>query len=402
MGVIAMLNGKTVVLGITGSIAAYKIANLASMLCKQHCNVHVIMTKNATEFIAPLTFETLTNNKCIVDTFDRRGDYDVEHISIAKQADLFVIAPASANIIGKIAHGIADDMLSTTVMACTCKKLISPAMNSNMYQNPIVQNNIEILKSFGYVLIEPAVGMLACKDIGIGKLPSEELIFAYIERELACQKDLKGKKVLVTAGATQEAIDPVRYITNHSSGKMGYAIAKAAMLRGADVTLITGKTFINPPEFIKVIEINSAAEMMQAVKQEFKQMDIIIKAAAVADYTPKNLSEHKLKKKDGELSLELTRTEDILAYIGANKEKSQFLCGFSMETENLIENSKQKLLRKNADMIIANSLSTEGAGFKVDTNVITMITKEDTLKLPIMSKQDAAHKILDQIIKLSN
>lgn len=393
-----MLTGKTVVLGVTGGIAAYKMPNVARMLKKMHCNVHVIMTQNATNFITATTFETLTGNKCLIDTFDRNFEFSVEHVAIAKQADLVLIAPATANVIGKIAGGIADDMLTTTVMACTCKILIAPAMNHNMYHNSIVQENIEKLKRHGYEIIDPVCGMLANGDTGDGKLPSEETLVSYVVRELAHEKDLHGKKVLVTAGPTQEAIDPVRYITNHSTGKMGYALAEAAMLRGAEVTLISGPTAIEPPMFVNVIPIISAQEMFEKVATNATENDIIIKAAAVADYRPKEVCDEKIKKSDHDTEIELERTTDILAYLGKKKGKT-FLCGFSMETENMLENSRRKLDKKNLDMIVANNLKDKGAGFGVDTNLITIITRDRELQLELMSKQDAANCILDEIIR---
>ena len=393
-----MLTGKTVVLGVTGGIAAYKMPNVARMLKKMHCNVHVIMTQNATNFITATTFETLTGNKCLIDTFDRNFEFSVEHVAIAKQADLVLIAPATANVIGKIAGGIADDMLTTTVMACTCKILIAPAMNHNMYHNSIVQENIEKLKRHGYEIIDPVCGMLANGDTGDGKLPSEETLVSYVVRELAHEKDLHGKKVLVTAGPTQEAIDPVRYITNHSTGKMGYALAEAAMLRGAEVTLISGPTAIEPPMFVNVIPIISAQEMFEKVATNATENDIIIKAAAVADYRPKEVCDEKIKKSDHDTEIELERTTDILAYLGKNKGKT-FLCGFSMETENMLDNSRRKLDKKNLDMIVANKLKDKGAGFGVDTNLITIITRDRELQLELMSKQDAANCILDEIIR---
>lgn len=393
-----MLTGKTVVLGVTGGIAAYKMPNVARMLKKMHCNVHVIMTQNATNFITATTFETLTGNKCLIDTFDRNFEFSVEHVAIAKQADLVLIAPATANVIGKIAGGIADDMLTTTVMACTCKILIAPAMNHNMYHNSIVQENIEKLKRHGYEIIDPVCGMLANGDTGDGKLPSEETLVSYVVRELAHEKDLHGKKVLVTAGPTQEAINPVRYITNHSTGKMGYALAEAAMLRGAEVTLISGPTAIEPPMFVNVIPIISAQEMFEKVATNATENDIIIKAAAVADYRPKEVCDEKIKKSDHDTEIELERTTDILAYLGKNKGKT-FLCGFSMETENMLENSRRKLDKKNLDMIVANNLKDKGAGFGVDTNLITIITRDRELQLELMSKQDAANCILDEIIR---
>ena len=393
-----MLQGKTVVLGVTGGIAAYKMPNVARMLKKMHCNVHVLMTQNATNFITATTFETLTANKCLIDTFDRNFEFSVEHVAIAKQADLVLIAPATANVIGKIANGIADDMLTTTVMACPCKKMIAPAMNHNMYHNSIVQENIDKLKRHGYEIIDPVKGMLANGDTGDGKLPSEEALVDYIVHELAHEKDLAGKKILVTAGPTQEAIDPVRFITNHSTGKMGYAIAKCAMLRGADVTLVSGQVSIAPPPFVKVVPVVSAKDMYDAVTAESDKQDIIIKAAAVADYRPAVVSGEKIKKSDSSSTLELERTDDILAYLGAHK-KQTYLCGFSMETENMLENSKKKLEKKNLDMIVANNLKVEGAGFGTDTNVITVITRHQEKQLELMSKEDAANCILDEIMK---
>ena len=392
-----MLSGKTVVLGVTGSIAAYKIANLARMLKKLHCNVHVLMSENATNFINPITFESLIGNKCLIDTFDRNFQYSVEHVAIAKQADVVLVAPASANVIGKIANGIADDMLTTTVIACPCKKMISPAMNHNMYHNPIVQDNIEKLRRFGYEIITPDRGMLANGDIGDGRMPDEEVLLEYVIREIACEKDLIGKKILVTAGATREAIDPVRFITNHSSGKMGIAIAKAAMLRGADVTLVKAHTDIEAPMFVNTVNVTSAEDMFQAVTERAAETDIIIKAAAVADYTPETVADNKIKKADGNMSIPLKRTKDILKYLGENKKEGQIICGFSMETENMLENSKKKLISKNCDMICANSLKTAGAGFGVDTNIITLITANGAEELPLMSKESAAHKILDKL-----
>ncbi len=394
-----MLKGKTVLLGVSGSIAAYKIANLARMLKKLHCNVHVLMTQNATNFINPITFETLTANKCLIDTFDRNFQYSVEHVALAKQADVVMLAPASANVIGKIANGIADDMLTTTVMACPCKKIVAPAMNHNMYHNPIVKDNIKKLASYGYEIITPATGMLANGDLGDGRMPDEEELLQYIIKEIAFEKDLEGKKVLVTAGATREAIDPVRFITNHSSGKMGFAIAKAAMLRGAEVTLVAAHTEIEAPMFVNVVPVTSAEDMFEAVTALAPEQDIIIKAAAVSDYTPLHKADSKLKKSDGEMSIELGRTKDILKYLGENKKEGQFICGFSMETDNVIENSRAKLTKKNCDMICANSLRTEGAGFGVDTNVITLITAEGETELPMMSKDEAAHRILDECKK---
>ncbi len=396
-----MLEGKTVLLGVTGSIAAYKIASLASALKKRHADVHVLMTENATNFINPITFETLTGNKCLVDTFDRNFQFQVEHISIAKKADLVMIAPASANVIGKLAHGIADDMLTTTIMACKCKKFISPAMNTNMFENPVVQDNLKILEHYGYEVIAPANGYLACGDTGAGKMPEPETLLAYIEREIACEKDLKGKKILVTAGPTQEAIDPVRYITNHSSGKMGYAIAKTAMLRGADVTLVSGCTAIEPPMFVNLVPVVTAKDMYEAVTSISNEQDIIIKAAAVADYRPANVSDEKVKKREGQMSIELERTDDILKYLGEHKPTGQFLCGFSMETQNVIENSRAKLVKKNLDMVAANNVKVEGAGFQGDTNVLTLITREEEISLPLMTKEGAAGRLLDKILVMT-
>ena len=396
-----MLKGKTVLLGVTGSIAAYKIASLASALKKLHADVHVLMTQNATNFINPITFESLTGNKCLVDTFDRNFQFQVEHVSIAKKADVVMIAPASANVIGKLAHGIADDMLTTTVMACKCKKYISPAMNTNMFENPIVQDNLKTLEHYGYEVIQPASGYLACGDTGAGKMPEPETLLAYIEKEIAREKDLQGKKILVTAGPTQEAIDPVRYITNHSSGKMGYAIAKAAMLRGAEVTLVSGRTAIEAPLFVNVVPIVTAKDMFEAVTGISNEQDIIIKAAAVADYRPAVVSSEKVKKKEGQMSIELERTDDILKYLGENKREGQFLCGFSMETQNMISNSRAKLEKKNLDMVAANNVKEAGAGFQGDTNVLTLITQKEETSLPLMSKEDAANKLLDKILELT-
>ena len=395
-----MLKGKTVLLGVTGSIAAYKIASLASALKKLHADVHVLMTENATNFINPITFETLTGNKCLVDTFDRNFQYSVEHVSLAKKADVVMLAPASANVIGKIAHGIADDMLTTTIMACKCKKIVAPAMNTNMFENPIVQDNLKVLEHYNYEVISPAVGYLACGDTGAGKMPEPQTLLAYIEKEIACEKDLKGKKILVTAGPTQEAIDPVRYITNHSSGKMGYSVAKAAMLRGADVTLVSGRTAIEPPMFVKVVPIVTAKEMFDAVTSVSDEQDIIIKAAAVADYRPAVVSSEKVKKKDGEMSIALERTDDILKYLGEHKKENQFLCGFSMETQNMLGNSRAKLGKKHLDMVAANNLKVEGAGFQGDTNVLTLITQDEDVSLQLMSKEDAANVILDKILSI--
>lgn len=395
-----MLTGKTVVLGVTGSIAAYKIANLASMLVKLHADVHVIMTQNAMNFINPITFETLTSNKCLVDTFDRNFQFNVEHVALAKRADIFMVAPASANVIGKIANGIADDMLTTTIMACKAPKYIAPAMNTNMFENAIVQDNMEKLKRFGYGIIVPATGYLACGDTGAGKLPSEEVLLSYILKELHYEKDMQGKKVLVTAGPTMEAMDPVRFISNHSTGKMGYAIARCAMERGAEVTLITGQTAIEKPPFVKVIPVVSAADMFEAVKEHYADMDYIVKAAAVADYTPEHVAPDKMKKSDADMSVSLVRTVDILKYIGEHRKSGQVICGFAMETKDLLENATKKLTSKNVDMIAANNLKVAGAGFGTDTNVITLIRKDETKELPILSKEEAAKVILDEMMEL--
>lgn len=394
-----MLKGKTIVLGVTGSIAAYKIANLASMLVKLHADVQVLMTKNATNFIHPTTFETLTSHKCLIDTFDRNFQYSVEHVALAKQADVVLIAPASANVIGKLANGIADDMLTTTVMACRCKKIISPVMNTAMYENPIVQDNLKKLKHYGMEIIEPAVGLLACHDVGAGKLPSEDILLQYILKEAACEKTMADKRVLVTAGPTVEAIDPVRYITNHSTGKMGYAIAREAMLRGAKVTLVTGPVAIDPPMFVDVVPVTSAADMFEAVTGRAQEQDIIIKAAAVADYTPVTTATEKIKKKDGDNAIALTRTKDILGWLGEHRREGQFLCGFSMETQNMLENSRQKLTKKNVDMIVANNLKVQGAGFGGDTNVVTLITADGATELPLQSKEEVAGKLLEEIME---
>lgn len=395
-----MLAGKHIVLGVTGSIAAYKIASLASMLMKQHADVTVIMTKNATNFINPITFESLTGNKCLVDTFDRNFEFQVEHVSLARQTEVFLTAPASANVIAKAAHGIADDMLTTTLLACTCPKIVAPAMNTRMYQNPVVQDNLEILKRYGMEVIDPANGYLACGDTGAGKMPDPEVLYEYIIKALT-PKDMAGRKVLVTAGPTQEKLDPVRYISNHSTGKMGYAIARQAMLRGAEVTLVSGKVNLQPPMGVRMVPVVSAADMAQAVKADAQAQDIIIKAAAVADYRPAVTADEKLKKKDDEMSLVLERTEDILAWLGAHRRPGQFLCGFSMETEHMLENSRAKLEKKKIDMIVANNLKQTGAGFGTDTNVVTLLTKEDTLTLPIMSKEEVADRLLTFIMKKS-
>ena len=396
-----MLAGKTVLLCVSGSIAAYKIAYLASALKKLKADVHVLMTRNATNFINPITFETLTGNKCLVDTFDRNFEFSVEHVSLAKAADVVLVAPASANVIAKLAHGLADDMLTTTVLACTCRKIISPAMNTRMFENPITQDNLKICEHYGMEVISPASGYLACGDTGAGKMPEPEVLLQYILKEVQYEKDLKGKKILVTAGPTREAIDPVRCLTNHSSGKMGYAIAKMAMLRGAEVTLVSGPTAIEPPLFVKVVPVTSARDMFEAVTGLSDEQDIIIKAAAVADYRPKQVSEDKVKKKDDQVSIELERTDDILKYLGQHKKQGQFLCGFSMETRDMLRNSRAKLEKKNLDMVAANNLKVEGAGFQGDTNVLTLITQDEEVSLPLMSKEDAALKILDKILLLT-
>ena len=393
------LEGKTVVLGVTGSIAAYKIASLASMLKKMHADVEVIMTKNATEFISPVTFESLTGKKCLVETFDRDFEFSVEHVALAKQADVVMIAPASANIIAKLAHGLADDMLTTTVLACRCKKIIAPAMNTHMYENPILQDNLKRCESYGMEVLKPAVGYLACGDTGAGKMRSPEALLDYIVKAVGYEKDMVGKKVLVTAGPTREAIDPVRFITNHSTGKMGYAVAKIASLRGADVTLVSGPVSIEAPRFVKVVPVESARQMYEAVTAVSGEQDIIVKAAAVADYRPAQAADEKMKKKDGELSIELVRTDDILGYLGNHKRDGQFLCGFSMETQNMLENSRAKLSKKHLDMIVANNLKVDGAGFGTDTNVVTIITGDGELELEKMSKEEVAGRLLDEIMK---
>lgn len=393
-----MSDKKTVLLGVTGGIAAYKMANVASSLVKMGFNVHVIMTENATNFITPTTFETLTSNKCITDTFDRNFQFEVEHISLAKKADVVLIAPATANVIGKMANGIADDMLTTTLLACKCPKIVAPAMNTNMYENPIVRDNIAKLMMYGFKIIPADSGRLACGDTGKGKLPDESVLIEYIMRELCPKKDLMGKNILVTAGPTREALDPVRYITNHSTGKMGYAIARAAAFRGANVTLVSGPVNIDKPLFVNTVNVTSAKDMFNAVKDNYESQHIIIKAAAVADYTPSTVADNKIKKSDSDMSISLDRTDDILKFLGENKKDNQFICGFSMETENLIENSRGKLERKNADMIVANSLRTEGAGFGTDTNVVTLITKDSVKECELMSKNEVADMILDAII----
>ena len=395
-----MLAGKTVLLCVSGSIAAYKIAYLASALKKLKADVHVLMTRNATNFINPITFETLTGNKCLVDTFDRNFEFSVEHVSLAKAADVGLVAPASANVIAKLAHGLADDMLTTTVLACTCKKIISPAMNTRMFENPITQDNLKICEHYGMEVISPASGYLACGDTGAGKMPEPEVLLQYILKEVQYEKDLKGKKILVTAGPTREAIDPVRYITNHSTGKMGYAIAKTAALRGADVTLVSGPAEVEPPMFVNFVPVVTAKDMFEAVTSRSDEMDAVIKAAAVADYRPKFVNTEKTKKKDGDMAIELERTDDILKWLGEHKKESQFLCGFSMETEHMLENSRAKLKKKNLDMIVANNLKVAGAGFGTDTNVVTMIRENKETELPIMSKEEVAGAILDEIFEI--
>lgn len=395
-----MLRGKTVVLGVTGSIAAYKIAGLASMLVKQHAQVHVLMTANAVNFINPITFETLTGHKCIVDTFDRNFEYSVEHVALAKAADVMMIAPATANVIGKLAHGIADDMLTTTAMACRCRLILAPAMNTQMYENPILQDNLAICRRYGMEVIDPASGYLACGDTGAGKMPEPETLFAYIEQEIRYEKDLAGKQILVTAGPTRESVDPVRYITNHSTGKMGYAIAKTAAARGAQVTLVTGPTSLTPPLFVKTVPVVTAADMFREVTAVSESQDMIIKAAAVADYRPKYVGTEKTKKTDGDMCIELERTQDILAWLGAHKRPGQRLCGFSMETQHMLENSRAKLEKKQVDMIVANNLKTAGAGFGTDTNVVTLITREKETELELMTKEEVAGRLLDELLQL--
>lgn len=395
-----MLKGKTVLIGVAGGIAAYKTAGLVSMLVKQGACVHVIMTEHAVNFINPITFETLSGNKCIVDTFDRNFQHKVEHVSLGKQADVLMIAPATANVIGKLANGIADDMLTTTFLACRCPVLLAPAMNTAMYQNPIVQDNMEKLKGYGCRVIEAASGYLACGDTGSGKMPEPDVLYQYIEKEIAFEKDMKGKRVMVTAGPTEEALDPVRYITNHSSGKMGYALARAAMLRGADVTLVSGPVSLKPPMDVKMISVVSAADMFRAVTEHFEEQDIVIKAAAVADYRPVSVNREKVKKKEEQFSLPMERTRDILQYLSEHKRKGQFLCGFSMETEHMISNSREKLVKKHLDMIVANNLKEAGAGFQADTNVVTLITQEEEVSLPIMTKEEASVHILNKTLEL--
>lgn len=395
-----MFENKSIIIGVSGGIAAYKTAYLVSALSKTEADVNVIMTENACEFISPLVFETLTGNKCYVDTFDRNFKFDVEHISLAKKADIFMIAPATANVIAKIANGIADDMLTTTFLASKCKKIVSPAMNTAMFENQITQDNIAKLKKYGIGVVEPQNGLLACGDTGAGKMPEPDFLFDVIEREIAREKDMLGKKVLVTAGATMESLDPVRFLTNHSSGKMGFAIAKEAMLRGAEVTVVKANTAAEIPNFVKIVEVSSAKDMFDAVTALSDQQDIIVKAAAVADYTPESYVDSKIKKKDGELSIPLKRTNDILKYLGENKREGQFLCGFSMETDNMLENSKAKLSKKNADMIVANNLKDAGSGFKTDTNAVTLITKDGHKSLELKSKAEVAKEIFDEILGL--
>ena len=397
-----MLKGKTVAIGVTGSIAAYKMANVASMLIKQHADVHVLMTENATKFIHPITFETLTNHKCLVETFDRNFQFHVAYVSLGQKADVMLIAPASANVIGKLANGIADDMLTTTAMAATCPKIIAPAMNTHMFFNPIVQDNLKILEHYGYEVISPAAGRLACGDVGAGKLPDEGTLVNYIYRTIAKEKDMKGKKVLVTAGPTRESLDPVRFLSNRSTGKMGYAIAKMAMLRGADVTLVSGPVNIPAPPFVNVVNVESAQQMFEAVKDAAEEQDIIIKSAAVADYRPMTVAEDKIKKTDGDMSIPLERTTDIIKYLGEHKKEGQFICGFSMETKDMLENSSAKLEKKNMDMIVANNVKDEGAGFAVDTNKVVMITKDGMKDLPLMSKEEVADNLLTEIMERIN
>ncbi len=397
-----MLKGKHIVLAVTGSIAAYKIAYLASMLKKKGCDITVLMTKNATNFINPITFETLTGNKCLIDTFDRNFQYSVEHVSLAKQTDVVLIAPASANVIGKLANGIADDMLTTTIMACECKKIISPAMNTHMFHNPVVQDNLKKLAHYGYEIIQPDNGYLACGDTGDGKMPSEQVLFEAIEREVAYEKDLAGKNILITAGPTIERLDPVRFLSNHSTGKMGFCIAKHCMLRGANVTLVTGKTSLTPPPYVEVVQIESARDMFDAVTSRFDAQDIVIKAAAVADYRPAVVASEKVKKKDSDMSIALERTDDILKYLGEHKRPGQFLCGFSMETEHMLENSKAKLQKKNLDMIVANNVKQPGAGFGTDTNIVTLITNDTVTELPMMSKEEVAEELMNHILNRLN
>ena len=395
-----MLKGKTVLLGVTGGIAAYKAAALASLLIKQHAAVEVVMTKNATQFVTPLTFEQLTGRRAMVDTFDRNFSHQVEHISLAQRADLVIIAPATANVCAKLAHGLADDMLTTTVLACRCPKLIAPAMNTNMYENPVTQDNLSLLEKYGWEVISPASGRLACGAVGPGKLPEPVDLLQHILRHLALPHDLSGKRVLISAGPTQEAIDPVRYLTNHSTGKMGYALARMAMLRGADVTLVSGPTAIAPPPFLRTIPVVSAQDMYDAISKNAPQADFIFMAAAVADYTPTECADNKIKKKDGDMAIPLKRTQDILGFLGERRAPGQILCGFSMETQNMLENSRAKLSKKHVDMICANNLKVPGAGFGVDTNILTLITRDAVTELPKMSKEEAANAILDQALAL--
>lgn len=397
-----MLKGKMVILGVTGGIAAYKSAALASLLVKAGADVQVIMTEHAQEFIAPITFEALTGNRCLTDTFDRNHEYSTEHVELGKRADAVIVAPATANVIAKLAHGIADDMLTTTILACRCPKIIAPAMNTRMYENPVTQDNMELLRKYGMEVVEAASGRLACGDIGAGKMPEPEALFQYVLKACAFPKDMEGLKVMVTAGPTQEIIDPVRYVTNHSTGKMGYSIAKICALRGADVTLVSGKTSLEPPMFVTVVPVTTAKDMYEAVVSGSEETDIIIKAAAVADYRPKKVSDEKIKKSDGQMVLEMERTEDILGYLGAHKREGQFLCGFSMETENMLENSKAKLAKKHVDMIVANNLKVQGAGFGTDTNIVTIITKENITELELLSKDEVAKRLLDEILALRN
>ena len=395
-----MLKGKMVILGVTGGIAAYKSAALAILLVKAGADVQVIMTEHAQEFIAPITFEALTGHRCLTDTFDRNHEYSTEHVELGKRADAVIVAPATANVIAKLAHGIADDMLTTTILACRCPKIIAPAMNTRMYENPVTQDNMELLRKYGMEVVEAASGRLACGDVGAGKMPEPEALFQHVLKACAFPKDMEGLKVMVTAGPTQEIIDPVRYVTNHSTGKMGYSIAKICALRGADVTLVSGKTSLEPPMFVTVVPVTTAKDMYEAVVSGSEETDIVIKAAAVADYRPKKVSDEKIKKSDGQMVLEMERTEDILGYLGAHKREGQFLCGFSMETENMLENSKAKLAKKHVDMIVANNLKVQGAGFGTDTNIVTIITKENITELELLSKDEVAKRLLDEILAL--
>ena len=395
-----MLKGKTVILGVTGSIAAYKAANLASMLKKQHADVQVIMTQNATQFMNPITFESLTGNKCLVDTFDRNFQFQVEHVALAKRADLAIVAPATANIMAKLAHGLADDMLTTTLLACRCPRLIAPAMNTRMYENPVTQDNMDILRKYGFRIIEPAVGHLACGDTGAGKLPQETLLLECILDEIAMEKDMKGLHVLITAGPTMEAIDPVRFISNHSTGKMGYALARVCRRRGAEVTLVSGKTNLEAPYGVTLVPVTSAQDMFEAVSSRAKEQDLIIKAAAVADYRPVTVAENKIKKSPGDMSIALERTTDILAWLGEHRREGQVLCGFAMETEHMVEHAKEKLTRKHVDMIAANNVKVAGAGFGTDTNVVTLITEDGVEELAKMSKEEVASRIVDALLRI--